>query len=60
MKTLVKKMRSFLRSEDGPTVTEYAVMLALIIVVCVAAITLIGNKVESVFTTITGGLPTGS
>ncbi len=60
MKTLVKKMRSFLRSEDGPTVTEYAVMLALIIVVCVAAITLIGNKVKSVFTNIEGGLPTGS
>ena len=60
MKTLVKKMRSFLRSEDGPTVTEYAVMLALIIVVCVAAITLIGNKVKSVFTNIESGLPTGS
>ncbi len=60
MKTLVKRMHSFLRSEDGPTVTEYAVMLALIIVVCMAGITLIGNKVKSIFTTITGGLPTGS
>ncbi len=60
MKTLVKKMRSFLRSENGPTVTEYAVMLALIIVVCVATIMLIGNKVKSVFTNIEGGLPTGS
>ena len=60
MKTLVRKMRSFLRSEDGPTVTEYAVMLALIIVVCIATITLIGNKVKSVFTNIEGGLPTGS
>ncbi len=60
MKTLVKRMRSFLRSEGGPTVTEYAVMLALIIVVCMAGITVIGNKVKSIFTTITGGLPTGS
>ena len=60
MKTLVKKMRSFLRSEYGPTVTEYAVMLVLIIVGCIAAITLIGNKVKSVFTNIEGGLPTVS
>ncbi len=60
MKTLVKKMRSFLRSEDGPTATEYAVMLALIIVGCFAAITLIGNKVKSVFTNIESGLPAGS
>ncbi len=60
MKTLVKKMRSFLRSEHGPTVTEYAVMLTLIIVGCIAAIMLIGNKVESIFTTLTAGLPTGS
>ncbi|MCK4849769.1 MAG: Flp family type IVb pilin [Phycisphaerae bacterium] len=60
MKTLVKKMRSFLRSEDGPTVTEYAVMLALVIVVCIAGITLIGSKVKSIFTTISGGLPPGS
>ncbi len=60
MKTLVEMMRSFLRSEDGPTVTEYAVMLALIVVVCIAGITVIGNKVKSIFTTITGGLPTGS
>ena len=60
MKTLVKRMHSFLRSEGGPTVTEYAVMLALIIAVCIAGISLIGDKVESIFTTITGGLPTGS
>ena len=60
MKTLVKKMRSFFRSEDGPTATEYAVMLALIIVGCIVAITLIGNKVKSVFTNIEAGLPTVS
>ena len=60
MKTLVKKMRSFFRSEDGPTATEYAVMLALIILICMATIMLIGNKVKSVFTNIEGGLPTGS
>ena len=60
MKTLVKRMLDFLRSEDGPTVTEYAVMLALIIVVCIAAITLIGNKVRTMFTNLESGLPEGS
>ena len=37
MGLFIKKMRSFFRSEDGSTATEYAVMLALIIVVCIAA-----------------------
>ncbi len=60
MKTLVERTCSFLRSEDGPTVTEYAVMLALIIVGCFVAITLIGNKIKSIYTTIEGGLPIGS
>src|SRR5262245_13381409 len=32
------RIERFLRAEDGPTAVEYAVMLALIIVVCIAAI----------------------
>jgi pilus assembly protein Flp/PilA len=39
----------FLRNEDGPTAVEYAVMLALIIVVCIAAITLLGSNAETTF-----------
>ncbi len=35
----------FLSNEDGPTSVEYAVMLALIIVVCIGAITLTGGEV---------------
>ncbi len=38
MKLLAKKVHRFLVSEDGPTAVEYAVMLALIIIVCLAAI----------------------
>ena len=34
----------FCQREDGPTAVEYAVMLALIIVVCLAAITTLGDK----------------
>jgi pilus assembly protein Flp/PilA len=39
----------FLAQEDGPTAVEYAVMLALIIVVCIAAITTLGNNANSTF-----------
>src|ERR1035438_333189 len=42
----------FLQTEDGPTAVEYAVMLALIIVVCIGAITMIGQNANSVFGTV--------
>lgn len=54
------RILQFLKSEDGPTATEYAVMLALIIMVCLGAITGIGTKVESMFSAMDGQLPTGS
>ncbi len=46
---LVKNVVEFLKKEDGPTAVEYAVMLALIIVVCIAAITAIGTNANSTF-----------
>lgn len=46
---MLRRMRDFLVSEDGPTATEYAVMLALIIVVAIAAVTLLGQSVSAVF-----------
>ena len=42
----------FLIAEDGPTAVEYAVMLALIIVVCIAAITTLGQNANSTFTSV--------
>lgn len=50
----------FLRSEHGVTATEYAVMLALIVVVSFVAITSLGTKVTSVFETVESGTPTSS
>jgi len=52
MNALVSRAKAFLVSEDGPTATEYAVMLALIIVVAIAAVTLLGQSVTSVFTNV--------
>ena len=40
---------NFLKKEDGPTAVEYAVMLALIVVVCIAAITSLGSNTNSTF-----------
>jgi pilus assembly protein Flp/PilA len=41
---------NFLKAEDGPTAVEYAVMLALIIVVCIAAISALGSNASDTFT----------
>ena len=50
----------FLKKEDGPTAVEYAVMLALIIVVCIAAITTLGQKANDTFNAIDAVLPAAS
>lgn len=49
MNALRLKCRELLASEEGATATEYAVMLALIIIVCIAAIVVLGNKVNNTF-----------
>jgi pilus assembly protein Flp/PilA len=49
MRSLTKKFVKFLKKEDGPTAVEYAVMLALIIVVCIAAITTLGSNANNSF-----------
>jgi pilus assembly protein Flp/PilA len=46
-------VKRFLNAEDGPTAVEYAVMLALIIVVCVGAITTVGGNTKQVFSNAT-------
>ncbi len=58
MTNLWNRTKDFLRSEDGPTATEYAVMLALIIVAAIGSIQLIGTKVSDTFTNVESALPT--
>ena len=53
---MLSRVKSFLKSEDGPTATEYAVMLALIIVVFITAVTAIGNSASAQFTAVDGAL----
>jgi pilus assembly protein Flp/PilA len=51
-----KKIVEFLKKEDGPTAVEYAVMLALIIVVCLTAIGSIGTNANSTFGSVSTSL----
>jgi pilus assembly protein Flp/PilA len=56
MKSIATILKRFLLSEDGPTAVEYAVMLSLIIVVCLAAITTIGTNANSVFSNVANSI----
>jgi pilus assembly protein Flp/PilA len=50
MKTsILKSVRNFLVSEDGPTAVEYAIMLALIVLVCMASVTALGSNANAKF-----------
>ncbi len=52
MRKLFNSVVDFIAKEDGPTAVEYAVMLALIIVVCIAAITTLGQNANSTFSNV--------
>ena len=49
MKSVITKVQRFLKSEDGPTAVEYAIMLALIVIVCLSAVQAIGTNASSAF-----------
>jgi pilus assembly protein Flp/PilA len=57
MKAFVNRVKAFLRDEEGATATEYAVMLALIIVIALGAISALGTKVSSTFAGVEAALP---
>ena len=56
MSKFVGSIKKFIVSEDGPTAVEYAVMLALIIVVCLAAVSAVGSNANAKFSTVSGYL----
>ena len=60
MRRFAKSLVKFVKAEDGPTAVEYAVMLALIIVVCIGAITTLGKNANSTFTTVANTIGAGS
>ena len=56
MKKFTNSIKKFIVSEDGPTAVEYAVMLALIIVVCLAAVSAVGKNANAKFSAVSGYL----
>ena len=57
---LAKKIVRFLVGEDGPTAVEYAVMLALIIVVCLTAVMALGTATNTTFNNMANSLGSSS
>jgi pilus assembly protein Flp/PilA len=60
MKQLTQRVVNFLKAEDGPTAVEYAVMLALIIVVCLVAITALGTNANVTYTKVSNAVGSSS
>ena len=48
--------RKFLALEDGPTMAEYALMVVLIAVVCLAGVSLLGTNLRDVYNQIAAGI----
>ena len=57
---MFQKMMNFFKDEEGATMVEYALMLALIAIICIGAVRLIGTSANTVFTTAANQLPAGS
>jgi len=51
MTSLFNAVKKFIKNEDGPTAVEYAVMLALIIVLCIVVIRQVGTSSSRTFST---------
>jgi pilus assembly protein Flp/PilA len=60
MTPIVRSISCFLKSEDGPTAVEYAVMLALILVACINIVSLLGHSVSGTFSKVNSALGSGS
>ena len=59
MNRFTTMVRHFVKNDEAATMVEYALMLSLIAVVCIAAVTLIGGNANNIFNTIAGALPGG-
>lgn len=56
MKRFKKAVLNFVQEEDGPTSVEYAVMLALIIIVCLTAVGTLGTEAVTKFCNVADAL----
>lgn len=56
MYQFIERVKSLVRREEGQDLLEYALLIALIAIVCVGAITLAGTQVKQAFTDIAGAI----
>ena len=56
MQRILRTLRRFLMDQDGPTAVEYAVMLALIVIVCLSAIRTLGTNSKTTFTNVANSI----
>jgi len=56
MKKFAARIADFVKREDGPTAVEYAVMLALIIVVCITTIGTLGTNANATFSKVASSI----
>ena len=54
---MLKKLRNVLSNEEGQDIAEYAVMLALIVVVCLTAIKTVGTNAKTTRSHATNAAP---
>jgi pilus assembly protein Flp/PilA len=54
-----QKLRDLVRSDDGPTATEYAILLAVICVAVIGALSTFGVHMDRIYTSIAGTMPSG-
>lgn len=59
MRALYQRMSELLRSEGGPTATEYAVLIAVICVAVIGALSSFGVHMDNLYTSIAGTVPAG-
>jgi pilus assembly protein Flp/PilA len=56
MTRFVAAAKGFVKGEEGATMVEYGLMLALIAVVCIAAVGLVGTNASTLFNSVAGSL----
>jgi pilus assembly protein Flp/PilA len=56
MKKFLARFKKLFTREEGATLAEYGLLLALIAVVCIAAITLLGTKISTMFNSVAGSI----
>ncbi len=60
MKNLITRMRALTRDDSGQDLLEYALLVALIALVAVAAVTSSGQAVNKIFDTVASKLQTAA